>query len=405
MVTEIVDLDLGSKSSFKIVTMEGDICSRFIEFHLSYNGEVFNLQNKSVKCRYVNGRTTEEVNLVINDRVNGVCTLEIPYRITSNAQNGKCELVISQSGEILSTIPFSVEVAKSLVERATVESSNEFGALNNALWKIDGVNAELNNINSQLDTKANKDDVARISSGTPLFATSTNEMTDIKKNYVNTTDGYLYIYSGGQWNKTGVLYQSTGLDDGQVKLKNLNDEILMLMDYNETYEILPNSNIKDIDHIDVGINSYIIDRPICKNTLKKITKIKLFCNKKTGVNYVFVNLGYFLNGKFEVYSSNKLSAIYGVNEYDVNIEINTNVTTYIAICGSMTYNTVTTDNYFKITGQVMEVGSHSYTLQPHKLTFEIAVTGIDGKTEKIIELNNKIEEIKNKVDKMVQYYV
>ena len=153
MVTEIVDLDLGSNSSFKIIVMEGDIRSRFIEFHLSYNGEVFNLQNKSVKCRYVNGRTTEEVNLVINDRVNGVCTLEIPYRITSSAQNEKCELVISQSGEILSTIPFGVEVVKSLVERATVESSNEFGALTNALWKIDGVNAELNNINSQLEHK------------------------------------------------------------------------------------------------------------------------------------------------------------------------------------------------------------------------------------------------------------
>ena len=146
MVTEIVDLDLGSNSSFKIITMEGDIRSRFIEFHLSYNGEVFNLQNKSVKCRYVNGRTTEEVNLVINDRVNGVCTLEIPYRITSSAQNRKCELVISQSGELLSTIPFVVEVVNSLVERATVESSNEFGALTNALWKIDRVNAELNNI-------------------------------------------------------------------------------------------------------------------------------------------------------------------------------------------------------------------------------------------------------------------
>lgn len=154
MVTEIVDLDLGSNSSFKIVTMEGDIRSRFIEFHLSYNGEVFNLQNKSVKCRYVNGNTTEEVNLVVNDRANGVCTLEIPYRITSIVQNGKCELIISQSSEILSTIPFSVEVSKSLVERAPVESSSEFGALNDALWKIDGVDNRLNNISSQLETSA-----------------------------------------------------------------------------------------------------------------------------------------------------------------------------------------------------------------------------------------------------------
>lgn len=171
MVTEIVDLDLGSNSSFKIITMEGDIRSRFIEFHLSYNGEVFNLQNKSVKCRYVNGRTTEEVNLVINDRVNGVCTLEIPYRITSSVQNGKCELVISQSGEILSTIPFSVEVVKSLVERATVESSNEFGALTNALLKIEGVDAELNNINSQLEHKANQVDLKALENRMDSFVT------------------------------------------------------------------------------------------------------------------------------------------------------------------------------------------------------------------------------------------
>lgn len=151
MVTEIVDLDLGSNSSFKIATMEGDIRSRFIEFHLSYNGEVFSLQNKSVKCRYINGKTTEEVNLVIDDYVNGVCTLEIPYRVTSTAQNGKCELVISQSGEILSTIPFSVEVTKSLVKSTIVESSSEFGALNDALWKVDGFDSRLNEINSQLD--------------------------------------------------------------------------------------------------------------------------------------------------------------------------------------------------------------------------------------------------------------
>lgn len=177
MVTEIVDLDLGSNSSFKIVTMEGDIRSRFIEFHLSYNGEVFNLQNKSVKCRYVNGRTTEEVNLVINDRVNGVCTLKIPYAITSSAQNRKCELVISQSGEILSTIPFSVEVAKSLVERAPVESSNEFGALNNALWRIDGINAELNNINSQLDTNKNRiEEVASTGTTAEVVQNKVSEM-------------------------------------------------------------------------------------------------------------------------------------------------------------------------------------------------------------------------------------
>ena len=75
---------------------------------------------------------------------------------------------------------------------------------------------DINEINSQLDTMARKDDVAKISSGTPLFASSISGMTDTTKNYVNTTDGYLYIYSGGTWNKTSVQYQSTGISEGSV---------------------------------------------------------------------------------------------------------------------------------------------------------------------------------------------
>ena len=39
--------------------------------------------------------------------------------------------------------------------------------------------------------KADRDDVAKISSGTPLFASTEAEMTDITRNYVNISDGYL----------------------------------------------------------------------------------------------------------------------------------------------------------------------------------------------------------------------
>ena len=81
---------------------------------------------------------------------------------------------------------------------------------------------------AQLEHCAKKDDVAKISSGTPLFTSSTTEMTDVTKNYVNTTDGYLYIYSNGNWTKTGVKYQEMGLSDGQVtpeKLVSINENL------------------------------------------------------------------------------------------------------------------------------------------------------------------------------------
>ncbi len=75
------------------------------------------------------------------------------------------------------------------------------------------VNSELSKINEQLNNKANKDDITRLSSGTPLFASSISGMIDTTKNYVNTTDGYLYRYNGSAFEKTTVLYQATGIDD------------------------------------------------------------------------------------------------------------------------------------------------------------------------------------------------
>ena len=83
----------------------------------------------------------------------------------------------------------------------------------------------------QLDTKASKDDVVKISSGTPLFATSTTGMTDTTKNYVNTTDGYLYIYSNGSWTKTTVKYQSTGIAKNSINLGHMTSDFEGLGEY------------------------------------------------------------------------------------------------------------------------------------------------------------------------------
>ena len=75
---------------------------------------------------------------------------------------------------------------------------------------------DINEINSQMNNKANRDDVARLSSGTPLFVNSESSMTNNTKNYVNTTDGYLYTYNGTKFVKSNVKYQEMGLSDGQV---------------------------------------------------------------------------------------------------------------------------------------------------------------------------------------------
>lgn len=102
----------------------------------------------------------------------------------------------------------------------------------------DSLKNNVSNLTLQLDNidvkKASKDDVAKLSSGTPLFAPSTTKMTDTTRNYVNTTDGYLYIYSGGNWTKTNILYQATGIQDKSISLQKIDDELMGKINYSYT---------------------------------------------------------------------------------------------------------------------------------------------------------------------------
>ena len=65
-------------------------------------------------------------------------------------------------------------------------------------------------ISSQLDSKANKNEV-----GTPLTATNISEMIDTTKIYVNTTDGNWYSWNGSDWVSGGV-YNSQGIADKSI---------------------------------------------------------------------------------------------------------------------------------------------------------------------------------------------
>lgn len=57
-------------------------------------------------------------------------------------------------------------------------------------------------------------------SGTPLVASSTSEMTDTNRIYVNSSNGHWYYYDGSSW-QDGGTYQATALDDNSVDTNNL----------------------------------------------------------------------------------------------------------------------------------------------------------------------------------------
>lgn len=72
------------------------------------------------------------------------------------------------------------------------------------------VGDRLDEFDSQLDNKANKNEV-----GTPLTATNISAMIDTTKIYVNTTDGNWYSWNGSDWVSGGV-YNSQGIADKSI---------------------------------------------------------------------------------------------------------------------------------------------------------------------------------------------
>ena len=103
--------------------------------------------------------------------------------------------------------------------------------INNKLDKMveDGTLEELigNYIQPRIDLQNQKineleEIITNVASGSPLVASSTDDMTDTSRIYVNTTDGKWYYYDGDSW-EIGGDYQSSGIADGSIGLLMLDD--------------------------------------------------------------------------------------------------------------------------------------------------------------------------------------
>ena len=91
------------------------------------------------------------------------------------------------------------------------------------------INAEINTQNTNINNKFDEqnalleeyeDQIRSVVSGSPLVASSTSEMTNTGRIYVNTTDGKWYYYDGDSW-EIGGTYQTTGIGTGEITINNL----------------------------------------------------------------------------------------------------------------------------------------------------------------------------------------
>ena len=176
MITKVVNVDLNLPIYERLTAKQGDIASRFILFHLLDGDTPFDLTGKSVRVYARKPDKTEIFNdLVINDKTKGYCTLELTSQCLAEAGIVKMELYISESGKVLTSIPFDLEVIGCINTTNSVVSTNEFSALEAALGSLQDYNnfkreiveargsnsslkAALYNLDLQLNMKADKTD-------------------------------------------------------------------------------------------------------------------------------------------------------------------------------------------------------------------------------------------------------
>lgn len=93
------------------------------------------------------------------------------------------------------------------------EARGTFDTLNQRLNNSDIVKAEKKEVEDEKELRKDADSnlqtqINSLASGSPLVASSTSEMTDTSKVYVNTTDGHWYYYNKSNW-VDGGIYQAT----------------------------------------------------------------------------------------------------------------------------------------------------------------------------------------------------
>ena len=155
MITKVINVNLHQPIYEKLTAKQGDIASRHLLFHLLDGDKPFDLTDRSVRVYARKPDKTEIFNdLIINDRTKGYCTLELTSQCLASAGVVKMELYISESGKVLTSIPFELEVIPCINTPNGVNSTNEFSALEAALGSLqdfDNLKREISEAIKRLD--------------------------------------------------------------------------------------------------------------------------------------------------------------------------------------------------------------------------------------------------------------
>ena len=222
MITKVINVNLHQPIYERLTAKQGDIASRYLLFHLLDGDKPFDLSNRTVRVYAIKPDKTEIFNdLTINDANKGYCTLELTSQCLASAGVVKMELYISESGKVLTSIPFELEVIPCINTANGVTSTNEFSALEVALSSLQDYNnlrmeiiqarkghetvgKRLDNFDSQLDEKVNYNTNESVSSTRVCRFINDGSSNGYSNPQGFCTDGTNYYCAYREYNGTGT---------------------------------------------------------------------------------------------------------------------------------------------------------------------------------------------------------
>ena len=156
MITNFIQLDFNKENDLKVPSVQYDSGSRFVKIKLQQNKVPFEINGYrvTVVANKVDG--TEIMNdCTILDGDNGLVEFEITEQFNAVKGVVDCQLKLFKGKTLLTSMPFSINVVKSVSTKEIV-SSNELKTLVNALGEVQDIDNRFAQTNTQLSELANK---------------------------------------------------------------------------------------------------------------------------------------------------------------------------------------------------------------------------------------------------------
>lgn len=209
-VTNFIKLDFNRSNDITIPTIEWDQGSRFVRVQLQNNNQNVDITGSQVVITVIRNDLEEIIESCnILDAKEGIIEFEISKSMVARQGDILCQLKLSDNNSLLSSQLFKISVNNTLMV-SLEESRSDMDVLIHALGEVQNIDNRFAQTNAQLSLRAYKSEV-----GSPLVASSVEEMIDKTKVYVNTSDNNWYSWNGTTW-IVGGIYNSQGIGNRSI---------------------------------------------------------------------------------------------------------------------------------------------------------------------------------------------